>query len=401
MPPNDIQHLVIEPQVQGIKEAFHLAFYHPVRTGLQERVSKYLQDFVHGAEPQTSRWISLAAPLISSGKSFDVIIRSLLNTETSPVEFTSLDRLCQAVAEASGAAYNPERLEKMRETADLSSLAGKAARAKELEGVFRFDATGLSPKAKILIVDAIMTTGATIEAIARAVKKVLPQAEIRCFVLGKANGKTPNSHLNPDYFTGDVESAAAADEAPRSARKSGAATLVRKPAKPRVDRVPPVREPLPSPRRDEKSPVPSTKEKNGGVRTYVIGLLMIIVVAGALVPLRSSRKSVTRPEVLPDALPVAVDLEPSAGEAEEETTPTPKAVDSFPKGVVSVPGVGLRAKHSLESKAIPRSKLRNGERISILDRYVPGVGPRWLQIKTKTGKVGWVFASVVKEGRKR
>jgi SH3-like domain-containing protein len=63
---------------------------------------------------------------------------------------------------------------------------------------------------------------------------------------------------------------------------------------------------------------------------------------------------------------------------------------------VTIPNVGLRRNHSLESKTVPRAAIRNGERVEIINRFSNG-GPGWLQVRTKVGKVGWVFASVVKE----
>jgi hypothetical protein len=428
MPPSDIEQISVVQQIQGVKEAFHVAYYHAERAGFQEKVSKSLRDFMNGSEPQTSRWISLAVPLIKRGSSFDVIIRALLHGETSPVEFTPLDRLCQGLAEVTDSPYSPERLEKTRVTADFSTLGGRLARRKELDGVFRFDATGLPQSARVLIVDSVMTTGATIESIALAVKQALPQAEVLCFVLGKADGKSANKHLNPDYFLGLSSQAGTLPLVASlpSGKKGGVSG--RRASSDSGDRAPVGRSDLPDGKEQEedamatrakgavnppvrqkrkRSADPKAEQKGSArsVRPYLIGLVVILLVLGALGSLRSGRMSVLRPEVLPDALPVATELEPGAGETDEESTQPPVAakpvVDNYPKGRVAVPGVGLRTNHSLESKAVPRSKLKNGETVSILGRYAPSAGPRWLQIKTRSGKVGWVFASVVKVSRRR
>ena len=66
-----------------------------------------------------------------------------------------------------------------------------------------------------------------------------------------------------------------------------------------------------------------------------------------------------------------------------------------PNAVVDVPNVGLRNVPDIAGKAT-FGGLRRGERVEIV-RRVSGKGPAWVKIKTKSGKVGWVFASVVRE----
>jgi hypothetical protein len=300
--------------------------------------------------------------------------------------------------------------------------------------VFRVDSTGLPQKARVLIVDSVMTTGATIEAIARSVKQVLPQAEVICFVLGKADGRLVNTHLNPDYFLGASPDAGVRIQAPARSTVKDEQDTDRKVAGPATDHPAVVPSDPNEPDSneltiEEESMSTTTKvsvrqpqkqrmirpaapkaaqrstRKNGSksVRMYVIGLVVIFLILGALGPLRSARNSVTNTQNLPDALPVAAELDAGA-EADDSAAPAEPVkavVDNYPKGRVTVPGVGLRVNHSLESRAVARSKMRNGERVSILGRYAPNVGPRWLRIKTRSGKVGWVFASVVKESRFR
>lgn len=66
-----------------------------------------------------------------------------------------------------------------------------------------------------------------------------------------------------------------------------------------------------------------------------------------------------------------------------------------PNATIDVPGVGLRANPDISVKAVA-SGLKRGEKVEIVKR-VSGKGPAWVKIKTKSGKTGWVFASVVKE----
>jgi uncharacterized protein YgiM (DUF1202 family) len=50
---------------------------------------------------------------------------------------------------------------------------------------------------------------------------------------------------------------------------------------------------------------------------------------------------------------------------------------------------------------VGKATLRNGEQVSLVKKVRPDFGPSWVQVKTKSGKVGWVFASVVQERKTR
>jgi uncharacterized protein YgiM (DUF1202 family) len=50
---------------------------------------------------------------------------------------------------------------------------------------------------------------------------------------------------------------------------------------------------------------------------------------------------------------------------------------------------------------VGKTTLKSGEQVSIVKRHKPDVGPTWVQVKTKSGKTGWVFASVVQERKSK
>ena len=219
--------LDLSGQIQGIHDAYHLAFYRAPRAGFQDRISQYMQDFIAGLEPQSTRWIELAVASLDQQTKFDYIVRALHGRETVAAEFTSLDRLGVAVAQKTNAIYAPERLEKSRETADLSQIGGREARKQELDGVYRFDAEGIPQEARILVIDWIMMTGTTAETVAAAIHQERPEAEVVCFVLGKADHEGQNFHLNADYFVSPVSGTPAyledeqSQSAPSSVQKVG------------------------------------------------------------------------------------------------------------------------------------------------------------------------------------
>ncbi len=70
-----------------------------------------------------------------------------------------------------------------------------------------------------------------------------------------------------------------------------------------------------------------------------------------------------------------------------------------PNATVDVPNLRLRKMPDMTGK-VTFGDLKRGERVEIVKRFA-GKGPEWVKIKTKSGKAGWVFASLVKEGKRK
>ncbi len=371
-------------QIQGINEAYYVSYHHAMRAGYQDRISKSLNDFKEGIEPQASKWVSLAAPIICTAQPFDVVVRALRSVETSASAGLGLDRLCEAIASKSGSVYAPERLSKSRATRTLPGLGGRVARQKELADAFTFDGTGLDATARILVVDDILTTGSTLEAIAVAVRKSLPEAAIIGFVLGKSDAMAPNTHLNAEYFA----------ESLHGHGVDPTATIL---AKPSVGRPAPMK--VTSLRLTGKL---TSAPKRSSVKMYVIGIVLAFIVLGALVPLRSGKTTgiAEAGNIEPFQISGSGDhAVPSLGPAQ-----VPAALAEAPRlrmGMVTVPNVGLRVKHSLESKTVANVAVTSGEKVEIIKKFSPNDGPSWIQVRTRLGRLGWVFASVVREQKQR
>jgi hypothetical protein len=388
--------LEVSDQIHGLDHVYFSAYHHASRTGYQDTISQYLRDFNEGVEPQTSRWISFAAPLICSAGPFDVIVRVLRSGELSADGTSALDRLCKTIALQSGATYAPERLVKTRKTRTLQGLGGRAAHRKELDGAFVFEGSAIRARARILVVDDILTTGSTLEVVASAIKKSLPDSEILGFVLGKTDGTSSNAHLNPGYFDATGENSPAN---PSVATRMKAA-MARNVAQRKVS-TPKKRKPMPP----AKAPVPATKERSS-VMAYVLGVALTFAILGAIVPLGSGK--VTRPaeSIVLESFPPPEVMQPQTEQtsipagshqaAAESSRPAAERKNLRP-GIVNVPAVGLRKNHSLESKILPSAAVRNGDIIEIVSRFSPDSGPGWLQIRTRSGRIGWIIASGVKE----
>jgi hypothetical protein len=391
MTQGSISLLTDSEQIQGIHQVYFAAYQRPPHSVSQDHISQYLRDFRNWVEPQTSRWISLVLPLICSAGPFDVIVRALRSGETTAQVNSPLDRLCEAIAQRSGARYAPELLTKNRTTRTLQGLGGRAGHRKELAGAYEFEGSGLKPGSRILVVDDTMSTGSTLEAVGSAIKNSVPRSEITGFVLGKA-GMTPNVHLDPGYFVDTEEVPMAERKTTATAPNSSPRPKPRRKVSAQKSRRPPAPAKAPAP--------PPPAKRKPALMMYVVSIVFAFVVLGAIVPLRSGKN--TPP---PDAIDLGSFLPPAhveqalpAPAAPAKEFHAPVARKNLHPAIVTIPSVGLRTHHSLESKTVPKGGIRNGERVEIIGRFSGG-GPGWLHVRTKAGKIGWVFASVVKEER--
>lgn len=374
--------LLISPtRHTGIDTVHHIAAYHPPRNGHQEPVSAAIEEFRKGRSRAVRRWTALVPLLAGTLHGHDIIIRALYCDETEICEASPLDRLCDAVAEVTGASYSPNRLTKVRTTQPLQGLGGHAAHGKELEEVFRFDPSGLRGPVRVLIVDDVISTGATLEAIAGAVHEALPEACVSAFVLGCTESAVQNTHLDTGYFMapGNIDPPATAAFADGKKNSRAARPAVRRPA--------------------AMAPPPAAPDRTAArprsFAVYAVGIGLAILVVAALVPLRAGRP-VTLPDLaladtaLPAAAPAAV-----AAPAVPAPVPTAEPRKNLRPAKVTVPQAGLRTDHSFDAPMLHKVTVRAGETVEIVRRHVASSGPDWYLIRNHAGRTGWVMASVV------
>jgi uncharacterized protein YgiM (DUF1202 family) len=132
-----------------------------------------------------------------------------------------------------------------------------------------------------------------------------------------------------------------------------------------------------------------------GAVVLVLGLIVVANKAGVFSAKYQGSDASVIPQ--PTEAPMAVPSAPPSPPARE---PVAESKPKGPQGVITVPAAGLRAGPSLDSKAL-RKSVRGNEHVTILKRKASSAGPDWVQIETKSGAVGWVWASVVRESRKR
>jgi len=130
----------------------------------------------------------------------------------------------------------------------------------------------------------------------------------------------------------------------------------------------------------------------------VVIVLSITLLSLAVVTMRGESPRLVETPVMPfaETIPV-VNIEPA------RPTPPPPVVQKtsgLPQGIVTVPEIKLRSRHSFDAKTLG-VKLRKGEKVSIQRTYIPETGPGWMQVQRTSGQTGWVLASTVQQKKVR
>ena len=170
---------------------YYLCRYLPLTSGI-DTISRSLLKFKRGAQPDLDNWLTRA---ITSFKAKPVtlppdtiIIRALHHKETRAAEprLTSLDLLGQTLATHFHFPYLPGLLHKTRPTTRIQGLT-RIQRQTELQDVYYLSPTPPIPAApSLLLIDDILTTGATAGTIIHTLRNTCPTADITLFTLAKA-----------------------------------------------------------------------------------------------------------------------------------------------------------------------------------------------------------------------
>ncbi len=388
----------------------------------QGQMAKYLLDFKSGREPQTTQWIRLASLVASHSFSCDIVVRALAAKEKVAGGATPLDKLGAAIARKTSAKYCPARLQRFN--AGLGSEVKDPDNPGAAVETFRFDKSFLPPTARVLVVGDVDTTPAAFEAMTAAIHRVLPRAEVKVFTLAWVGEHLKDERISGKYFTTSAsplsvlqrEESAPAPEAKTDVTTSAPAVSVpdeevEHPAEspaPAAEEVASTPAPHPSEldrapvrvRTNRHSPVPfkvRTRTGSAAVAILLTGVGLVLVTSAIML---FAKKPATLEAATFNALPVMEEpvvvtekvLPPHPSSPPAEVPKKPQG----PQGIVTVPSAGLRTGHSLDAKPV-RGSVRNNERVTILKRHAGDAGPGWVQIETKSGKVGWVWASVVRE----
>lgn len=179
----------------GKFEHYYLCHYRPKSSGSDE-LSKSILEFKNGHKVHVSVWVDCAVSELSKTliKEGAVIIRALGHREKTAAGKTSLDSLGKKLAETFHVQYLPSLLTKPS-TPKLTMLK-RHERAEALSNRYSFSGNGFK---EILIIDDILTTGATMCSIANAIRTISNSCPIKIFTLAATDN---NSSLNDSLKRG-------------------------------------------------------------------------------------------------------------------------------------------------------------------------------------------------------
>lgn len=171
---------------------YYLCHYKPLSSGF-DRLSKSLIGFKKGNPIDLEAWTSCAVESLSDlPLSHPLILRALHSQETSVNNQGSpLDHLGVSLTDSLSGPYLPSSLTKAHATLPMKQLS-RVKREKEIIDVYSFTPPNISFES-ILLIDDIMTTGITIGAIVRSVRKMTPHVPIVSFTLASTDS---TSRLN-------------------------------------------------------------------------------------------------------------------------------------------------------------------------------------------------------------
>ncbi len=382
---------------------------------MRPELDRFVEDFVSGREPQTTQWIRLASLVASQSFSCDVVIRVLRPDEKVASGTLPIDKLGVSIARKVGAKYSPGRLK--RTEGGMASFGFDPDQPEALRERFNFDKSFLPATARVLLIGDHETPAPTVGAIRKAVQDQLPNAEVKSFTLHWLEEHLQSAPLDDRYFLSSesplsVLSRQANPHRPEvpsevAAEKPQATVLPLVTGRPEEPEHAPVTKPeaqtRTTPASVERKPEPVKKLRIPSW-AVIAGLGVIVLGVGLVVfaerrGMFSSRFEGADASVIPEPVEAPMVETPAPQPSQAVPAPVADARPKGPQGVVTVPSAGLRAGPSLDAKSL-RMSVRGNERVTILKRRASDAGPDWVQIETKGGTVGWVWASVVREGKR-
>jgi Bacterial SH3 domain len=381
----------------------------------EDQLSKLLVDFKAGTEPQTTQWIRLASLVASHSFSCDIVIRALGPKEAVASGSTSLDKLGVAIARKTGAKYCPSRLQRIS-TGTTNIFMDPASGDR-----YTFDKSFLPPKSRILVVGDPETSSTTFETIKSGILETLPEAEVKFFTLAWLGEHVKGGHLDAKYFLSHASPASVLQQGGNGEMPQPTLTRENKTRKGKNSSPKPAAKSQKTKEPTPQAPKPTSisGDQKSGVRApnnirsrllvlvaafVIIGLGLMVIISRTWIAGRGGINSGSQDlfsAQREQSVSVKTDPAPEPPPpAPKQTAPVVQKKPQGPTGVITVPKAGLRSGPSLTSKPV-RATVKNNERVTILKRSPSTAGPDWVQIETKSGTVGWVWANVVRESKSR
>lgn len=162
-------------------------------------------DFKKGKESSIACWSNYIGYRLSTLPKVDTIVRALGHDEVTAQKNTSLDVFSTCISRFIDAQFNPTLLKKHHPNEKSTNL-NRAQRLAQIKGLYFVDsdcaASKLTGLQTFLIIDDVVTTGATTSEITRALVKHFPEAIVYVLSLVKtARGELDNKQKQQNFYT--------------------------------------------------------------------------------------------------------------------------------------------------------------------------------------------------------
>ena len=158
----------------------HLGFY-------LDGVKQEVWSFKDNKNPSVRRWVNKTVELAPSFPVIDIVVRALGHAELRAEDGDkALDTLGKSLAVALGATYQPKILEK-KHVLVKSTNCSAVQRRQQVGGAYKAEVDSIEANSNptFLIVDDVLTSGATTDEITRCLSQAFPNSSIYIFTLVK------------------------------------------------------------------------------------------------------------------------------------------------------------------------------------------------------------------------
>jgi ATP-dependent DNA helicase RecQ len=175
---------LLRTEIQQLGNRFFLGYY---LNGIKQEV----WSFKDGDKENVQRWVEKSLELSSNLPAIDIVVRALghKELEVNQYEHKPLDYLSSCLAARLGAIYIPHSLSKCKKLKKSAETTNSKERFEQVRGVYSLDAEVIGDRKDslltFLIVDDVLTSGATTSEISRAISAKYPNASIYIFTLVK------------------------------------------------------------------------------------------------------------------------------------------------------------------------------------------------------------------------
>ena len=179
------------------EEYLHLGYY-------LSTIKKEVWDFKDGNQEAITRWIGKTKSVIAEFPKIDVVVRALGHKELSATEqddSVPLSILSKSLASFLDAKYQPSLIRKNKELEKSTGLNARQRQA-QVEGAYYVNSSDsrnqINEESAFLIVDDVLTTGATTLDIKRAILDAFPSATVFVYSLVKTIHRSKGERESPE-----------------------------------------------------------------------------------------------------------------------------------------------------------------------------------------------------------